>query len=154
MLTPEERKTMIAKIKNLPTELENVVKNLNDAQLDTPYREGGWTARQVVHHLADSHMNAYIRMKLILTEENPTLKPYNQDDWATLPDSKLPIDCSLAIIKGIHERWVVLLNSVPENGWDKSATHPETGKYLLEQLLKIYSNHGEKHVGHIKQIRA
>jgi len=155
MLTPAERRQKIEDIRRLPASLEAAVKGLNDQQLDTPYRAGGWTVRQVVHHLADSHMNAFVRMKLILTEENPTLKPYDQDAWAKLPDTKMtPIQSSLAILRGLHDRWHKLLETVPDEGWSRTALHPERGEVSLESQLVTYSSHGEKHVGHITGLRS
>ena len=154
MLTAKERQEKIGAIRRLPDQIEAAIKGLNDLQLDVPYREGGWTIRQVVHHLADSHMNAFVRTKLILTEDHPLLKPYDQDAWAKLPDTlRTPIGCSLAIVRGIHERWVVLLEQVPEKGWARVARHPERGDMTLEDILITYSGHGEKHVGHVKGLR-
>lgn len=153
MLSAAERLEKIASIRNLPGVLEASVKGLGDTQLDTPYRAGGWTVRQVVHHVADSHLNAFIRMKLILTEEKPTLKPYDQDKWAKLPDSSMPLGSSLGIIRGLHERWVSLLKSVPESSWNRSALHPEDGEVTLEGLLLTYAAHGQNHVQQIKALR-
>jgi hypothetical protein len=155
MLTPAERRKKIEGIRTLPASIEAAVKGLNDQQLDTPYRAGGWTVRQVIHHLADSHMNAFVRMKLILTENKPTLKPYDQDAWATLPDTKTaPIQSSLAILRGLHDRWYKLLEGVPDEGWGRTAHHPETGEVSLESQLITYASHGEKHVGHITGLRS
>ena len=154
MLSATERKEKIAAIRRLPDQIDGAVKGLTDPQHDVPYRVGGWTIRQVVHHLADSHMNAFVRTKLILTEDHPLLKPYDQDAWAKLPDTlKTPIACSLSIVRGIHERWVTLLEQVPEAGWGRAAMHPERGEMTLEDLLITYSGHGEKHVGHVKSLR-
>ena len=154
MLTTTERHERIESIKNLPAALEAAVKGLTDQQLDTPYREGGWTVRQVVHHLADSHLNAFIRMKLILTETNPTLKPYDQDSWAKLADTvTVPLAPSLGILRGLHERWYVLLNSMPETAWLRKAIHPERGEVTLESILVTYSNHGVNHVEQITGLR-
>ena len=154
MPTQQERKQMIEAIRRLPAEIDNAVKGLNDQQLDTPYGPGKWTVRQVVHHLADGQMNAFIRFRLILTEDNPTIKPYNQDEWAKLSDTmKAPVGPSLAILKGVHERWVALMDSTPEPAWSRSAHHPERGKTTLDDLLQIYSHHGESHVGHITGLR-
>jgi hypothetical protein len=150
----DERRRKIEQIRALPALLEQAVKGLSDVQLDTPYREGGWTARQVVHHVADSHMNAVIRMKLILTEDHPTVKPYDQDAWAGLPDSTgLPVDVSLQIIKGLHTRWMRLLESVGDGDWQKGGHHPESGTLTLDSILDIYSAHGERHVGQILGLR-
>jgi hypothetical protein len=154
MLTTTERREKIAKIRQLPAAVEASVKGLNDRQLDTPYRPGGWTVRQVVHHLADSHMNAVIRMKLILTEEAPTLKPYDQDAWAKLIDtSTLPIQSSLSLLGGLHDRWTKLLESLPDGAWSRTAHHPERGDVSLESMLITYAGHGEKHVGQITNLR-
>lgn len=145
---------MIDAIAALPARLEAAVKGLNDAQIDTPYREGGWTIRQVVHHMADAHMQAFIRMKLILTEDNPTLKPYNQDVWATQKDVLgVPVEDSLQILRGLHARWAALLRAVPDAGWSRTALHPERGPVTLEGLVKTYAGHGEKHIGHIMGLR-
>jgi hypothetical protein len=149
-----DRTQMIEKIRVLPSQLKKAVAGLSDAQLDTPYRAGGWTVRQVVHHVADSHMNAFIRMKLILTEEHPTIKPYDQDAWAVLADSqRVPLAPSFEIIDGIHDRWCRLLESVPDVGWGRSALHPERGEVTLESMLVTYAGHGEKHVEHIMGLR-
>jgi uncharacterized damage-inducible protein DinB len=145
---------MISQIEELPSKVEAAVRGLNDEQLNTPYRQGGWTVRQVVHHLADSHMNAYVRMKLILTEDHPTLKPYDQDEWAKLGDVQQPIDSSLAILRGLHERWAAMLKSVPESAWSRTAFHPESGEVTIEGLLTLYSHHGENHVGQVTNLRA
>jgi hypothetical protein len=152
-MTPEHQQ-LIGAIEQLPDILERSVSGLNDQQLDTPYRDGGWTPRQVVHHVADSHMNAFIRMKLMLTEDNPPLKPYNQDVWAVQADVKgVPLESSLSIIRGLHKRWVILLKSVPEGGWTRTAFHPERGQVTLEGMLKIYGGHGAKHAEQINGLR-
>ncbi len=145
---------MIDAIAALPDQIEAAVKGLNDAQLDTPYREGGWTVRQVVHHLADSHMNSFVRMKLILTEDKPALKPYNQDAWAIQADVRsIPVATSLAILRGLHARWVALLRALPESAWDRKGFHPERGDVTLQSMLVTYSGHGAKHVEHILGLR-
>jgi len=127
---------------------------LNEAQLDTPYGPGKWTVRQVVHHLADGHLNAFARFKLIMTEDHPTIKPYNQDLWAELADTvATPVEPSLQIIRGVHNRWGRLLRSIPESSWSRSAHHSERGEVTLESLLAIYGEHGEKHVGQITALR-
>jgi hypothetical protein len=146
---------MLARLRQLPAAAEAAVHGLNDAHLDTPCGEGEWTVRQVVHHLADAHMNGFIRMKLILTEEQPTLKPYDQDAWARLCDStELPVRAALSILAGLHERWSGLLESVPESSWRRSATHPESGPVTLDGLLVTYARHGETHVRQITGLRA
>jgi hypothetical protein len=153
-MTSEERRTKIDLIRALPSVLEEAVKGLNDKQLDTPYRDGGWTVRQVVHHLADAHMNAFIRMKLILTEVKPTIKPYDQNAWAVLSDTtQMPIGVSMEILRGLHDRWSMLLDRVPDGDWTRSAVHPERGEVTLENQLNVYAGHGEKHVGHIMSLR-
>ncbi|MEW5702358.1 MAG: YfiT family bacillithiol transferase [Candidatus Zixiibacteriota bacterium] len=155
MLTAQERQEMIACIRRLPEILEAAVKGLNDQQLDTPYGEGKWTVRQVVHHVADSHMVAFGRIKLILTEEKPQIKPYNQEEWAKLPDVlQVPIDPSLAIINGLHQRWSTLLAALPADAWRRPAFHPEHGDMILDDFLRIYSHHGESHVASITRLRA
>lgn len=150
----EVRKEWIDKIRQLPRILNDSVKGLDDDQLNTPYGRGKWTILQLVHHLADSHMNAFVRMKLIITEDNPTLKTYEQDDWARTHEARhYPLASSLNIIQGLHERWCNLLESLPENAWKRSAIHPESGNITLEQLLKIYAEHGELHVKRILELR-
>ncbi len=150
-MTKAERDALIAKIEALPGQLEALVAGVSDERLDRPYREGGWTSRQVVHHLADSHANALIRARLILTEDHPVLRPYDQDAWAALPDAaKGPLAPSLEILRGLHRRWVELLRAVPEEAWSRPATHPQYGATSLEAQLKTYAGHGEKHLGHIR----
>jgi len=153
-MTAAERREKIGKIRDLPDAVEAAVKGLSDQQLDTPYREGGWSIRQVVHHLADSHMNAFVRMKLMVTENRPTLKPYDQDAWAGLPDSsRLPVQSSLAIIRGLHERWAALLEDLPERDWTRTALHPERGEVTMEGTLSTYAGHGANHVRQITGLR-
>ena len=153
-MTKDERAVLIQKIKDLPAQIESSVNGLNDSQLDTPYRESGWTQRQVVNHLADSHMNAVIRMKLTLTEDKPPLKGYNQDAWALLHDSKnLSIQYSLSIIRALHARWGYLLDGIKESEWSRKANHSERGEITLENLLATYGNHGEKHCKQITDLK-
>ena len=147
------RQQMIRNIEALPARVEEAVRGLSDAQLDTPYREGGWTVRQVVHHLADSHMNALVRTKLILTEQRPTLKTYDQNAWSGLPDAKLPVAPSLAILHGLHERWAALLKSLAETDWERTALHPEAGEMTPDKLISMYSRHGENHLSQIRSLR-
>ena len=155
MLTAAERHDLMAKMRRLPATVEAAVKDLTDAQLNTPYREGGWTVGQVVHHLADSHLNGFVRMKFMLTEVGPVLKPYDQDAWATLPDTAaMPIDSSISILRGLHERWFALLENLPEASWSRSALHPEIGVVTLADLLADYAHHGEHHVEQIMRLRA
>lgn len=153
-MNAQERRQKIENIRALPVLLESAVKGLTGDQLDTPYRDGGWTVRQVVHHLADSHMNAFVRMKLTITEDHPTLKPYDQDAWAALPDTVgMPIGVSMEILRGLHERWCALLDAVPEADWHRAALHPEQGEITLESFLTTYAGHGEKHVEQIMGLR-
>lgn len=155
MLTPVQRKELIDKMRQLPDQIEAAVHGLDDQKLDTPYGPGKWTPRQVVHHLADSHMNAFVRMKLVLTENKPTLKPYNQDDWAKFEDaSKLPLAPSLAIIRGLHERLVYLLEHTKESDFQRPGVHSERGNITLDDLVSTYGRHGEKHCGQINGLRA
>jgi hypothetical protein len=154
MPTAAERQQQIDRIEELPRRIEEAVRGLDDRQLDTPYREGGWTPRQVVHHLVDSHSNALIRMKLTLTEDHPPLKPYDQDAWAKLADSRLPVEPSLAILRGLHERWTALLRSLPEEAWARTAFHPERGDITLDDQLALYAEHGAKHAKQITDLRS
>ena len=154
MSNTDQRKEKIARIAACPRALHAAVEGLSDEQLDTPYRDGGWTVRQVVHHLADSHMNAYARFKWVLTENNTTIKTYDQDQWATLPDMKMPVDASMSIIDGLHRRWTKFLSSLPEDAWARRAIHPERGEISMEDLLDIYSEHGQNHVKQITDLRA
>jgi uncharacterized damage-inducible protein DinB len=152
--TPEERKKLIDAVAEAPDQLQQAVTGLNGKQLDTPYREGGWTVRQVVHHLADSHLNAYVRYKLALTEDNPTIKPYNEAAWADLADSRVtPIDVSLAMVENLHARWVVLLRSMKAEEWGRTLMHPESGEMSLDKMLGMYAWHGAHHVAHITGLR-
>jgi hypothetical protein len=154
MPSKAERDAMISKIELLPDQVEEAVRGLNNSQLDTPYRDGGWTVRQVVHHLADSHMNAWSRMKLLMTEENPTIKPYDQEKWADLQDGKsLPIQSSLMILRGLHARMTSFLRTRQDGDWSRKGMHPESGLISLDSLLVTYSKHGENHVGQITGLR-
>jgi uncharacterized damage-inducible protein DinB len=152
--TPELRAEQIETLRQLPERLRAAVAGLSDAQLDMPYREGGWTLRQVVHHVADSHMNAYVRFKLAMTEDWPTIKPYDEAAWAGLADSKLPIDASLALIGALHARWVALLESLAPEDFRKGYNHPEMGRQELATVLAIYAWHSRHHTAHITSLRA
>jgi hypothetical protein len=155
MLTAAERHDLIAKLRPLPTAVEAAVKDLSAAQLATPYREGGWTVGQVVHHPADLHLNGFVRMKLMLTEVGPVLKPYDQEAWAKLSDTAaVPIESSLLILRGLHERWATLLEDLAETSWKRSALHPEIGVVTLADLLAAYVHHGEQHVGQALSLRS
>lgn len=140
----------IVDIAAFPERLEQAVENLTDLQLDTTYRPNGWTIRQVVHHCADSHLNSYTRFKLALTEDTPTVKPYMEALWAELPDGKMSIQPSLFIIRGLHQRWAVLLRSLNLSDFDKKVFHPEQNRYIpLLELLSFYAWHSNHHLAHI-----
>jgi uncharacterized damage-inducible protein DinB len=137
-----------------PAQLRAAVAGLNDAQLDTPYRPGGWTVRQVVHHLADSHMNSYVRCRLALTEDVPTIKPYDEARWAELLDARTgPVETSLSLLEALHKRWVVLLQSLAPADLQRTFRHPERGLMTLEKNLALYAWHGRHHVAHITALR-
>jgi hypothetical protein len=136
-------------IEALPGLLQAAVNDLNNEQLDTPYRLGGWTIRQVVHHMADSHMNAYVRFKLALTEQKPIIKPYNEGKWAELPDSKLPVNVSLSLLEALHTRWVDLLRSLGPSDWERRFIHPDAGEVSVGENIGIYAWHGRHHLAHI-----
>lgn len=151
--SPSDITGWIGDLANFPPDLEKVINTLTDPQLDTPYRENGWTVRQLIHHIADSHINAYIRFKLALTEEEPTIKPYNQDLWAELEDSDLPVKSSLMIIKGIHRRWVYLLEKLENTDLDRVLNHPESGTVVLKNMINHYAWHGKHHLAHITSLK-
>jgi hypothetical protein len=152
--TPAQRAGWIADIVALPSLLRNAVAGLDDAQLDTPYRANGWTVRQVVHHLPDSHVNAYVRFKLTLTEDEPTIKPYDQARWAELPDGRTgPIAVSLGLVEGLHERWARVLQSLGPAEFARKLNHPELGALDLDFLTGMYAWHGKHHVAHITGLR-
>ena len=153
-ITREQRQTWIDDIDHLPTNLRRAITGLNDEQLDTPYRPGGWTVRQVIHHLADSHMNAYVRFRLALTETAPTIKPYDEAAWAWLPDAKTaPVEVSLKLLDSLHERLTTLLRSMEDVDFDRTFRHPERGEMRLDTNLGLYSWHGLHHMAHIEQLR-
>lgn len=149
-----ERRAWINAVTALPAELLAAIAGLSDAQLDTAYRPGGWTVRQVVHHVADSHVNAYVRFKLALSEDNPTIRPYDEAEWAKLPDSKLPVDVSLRIVEAVHERWVALLRALPTEAFSRPFQHPESGAQTLDTALSQYAWHGRHHLAHVTGLRA
>ncbi|WP_026581317.1 YfiT family bacillithiol transferase [Bacillus sp. J33] len=151
--TAELLERWIKEIEELPFELKEAVKGLNDEQLDTAYRSDGWTIRQVVHHIADSHLNSYTRFKLALTENTPSIKLYEEGKWAELPDSKLPVDVSLKLIESLHSRWVFLLRSLKQDELAKTFQHPESGVVKLSINIGIYAWHGLHHVAHITSLR-
>ena len=151
----KQKEAWLLDIKFLPEELEIAVQNLDAYQLQTPYREGGWTVQQLVHHVADSHMNAYIRFKLALTEHNPTIKPYEEKEWAKLNDVKtLPINVSLTLLHALHQRWYATIKDLSEDQWERTVVHPEHKKQMsLWHLLGMYAWHGKHHVKHIIALR-
>jgi uncharacterized damage-inducible protein DinB len=152
--TDASRAAAIAAIAGTPKQLRNAVHGLSDAQLDTPYRPGGWTVRQLVHHVPDSHMNAYVRTRLALTEENPTIKPYEEAKWAELADAKsMPVDVSLTMLETLHARWVTLLRSMTPAQFSRTFNHPESGPMTLDAMLAMYAWHGAHHVAHVKELR-
>jgi len=151
--TESSRTQQIDAIRQLPTHLRAAVAGLSDAQLDTPYRDGGWTVRQVVHHLADSHANAFARFKLALTEDWPTIKPYDEAAWAELADSKQPIGLSLDLLTGLHARWVALRESMSDEDFQRGYNHPAMGRQELSRALAIYAWHGGHHIAHITNLR-
>ncbi len=149
-----DRRKYIAQIEETPAKLREAVKGLTDAQLDTPYRDGGWTVRQVVHHLPDSHMNAYVRFKLAVTESEPTVKTYEQERWAELLDAKsAPIEPSLALLESLHQRFVMFLKSLTAADYGRKLKHPELGEVVLEKYVAMYAWHGRHHVAHISSLR-
>jgi DinB family protein len=153
-LTEEQKHQLVDDISRAPADLRAAVSGLSAVQLDTPYRPGGWTIRQVTHHVPDSHMNAYIRFKLALTEPDPTIKPYEQQLWAELADTKLtPIEVSLTLMDSLHDRWVRLLHSLTPEDWKRTFQHPELGTVSLEKSLALYAWHGKHHVAHITNLR-
>lgn len=154
-LTPDERREHIDHIAAAPARMRAAVAGLSDAQLDTPYRDGGWTVRQVVHHVPDSHLNAYCRLKLALTEDVPTIRPYEESEWAKLEDSRItPIEVSLTLLESLHERWVLLMRSMRDEDFRRTFRHPEhQGTPTLDWLVAMYSWHGRHHVGHINALR-
>lgn len=154
-ITPSRREEWISQIAEAPGQLRAAVHGLTEAQFNTPYREGGWTVRQVTHHIPDSHLNAYVRFKLALTEDNPTIKPYQEARWAELPDTRgTGIGVSLMLLEALHRRWVVLLRAMGEADWSRTFFHPEHQKALrLDWILAMYAWHGRHHVAHIATLR-
>jgi uncharacterized damage-inducible protein DinB len=148
------RAAEINTLRQLPSRLRDAVKDLDDSQLDAPYREGGWTVRQLVHHIADSHMNSYVRFKLALTEDCPTIKPYDEAAWAELADSKQPIEPSLDLIGALHARWVALLEAMTDADYRRELQHPERGRQNLATTLALYDWHSRHHTAHITALRA
>lgn len=153
--TPAEVQQNISVIEQLPKKIEDIVKGFGEEQLNTVYREGGWTARQVLHHLPDSHMNAYIRFKWTLTEDTPVIKAYDEKLWANTPEVSADPSISIAILKALHPKWVVLLRGLSASDLQKQFIHPDSQKHIkLERLIALYAWHGDHHLGHLKIIAA
>lgn len=152
-LSEARRRELVEQIAETPVKLRAAVAGFSEAQFDTPYREGGWTVRQVVHHLADSHLNAFVRFKLTLTEDRPAVKTYEQQLWAELADARTaPVEPSLAMLEGLHQRWVILLRQMSAADFARQFQHPEHGLMKLERLLAMYAWHGRHHVAHITSL--
>jgi hypothetical protein len=152
-VTAAMRAEAVAAITALPTKMRDAVRGLSNAQLDTPYRPGGWTVRQVVHHVGDSHINAFVRLKLALTEDNPTVKPYDEKAFANLPDQQLPIDVSLSLLDGLHARWAAVLNTLTLEQFARPLYHPEIGAITVDYVVQTYGWHSRHHVAHITRLR-
>ncbi|GAB3530979.1 bacillithiol transferase BstA [Pontibacter brevis] len=153
-LTDEQVEQSILSIAGLPARLREAVQDMTSEQLDTPYRMGGWSVRQVVHHLPDSHLNGYTRQKLALTEDTPTIRPYNEGEWAELPDSLQGApEISLVLLAALHQRWVLLLKNLQPEHLDRSFIHPENGEQQIRQHIGLYAWHGEHHLAHITALK-
>jgi DinB superfamily len=153
-VTPARRQQAIEEIAAAPAKMRTATKGLSESQLDTPYREGGWTVRQVVHHVPDSHLNAYVRLKLALTEDRPTIKPYNEAAWAELADAKTaPIEASQTLLDSVHFRWDRLWRSLKPEDFARKLVHPEHGERTVDWLLFTYEWHGKHHTAHITELR-
>ena len=153
-LSEQEKSKHLDHIEQTPVRLRAAVQGLSEKQLDTQYREGGWTVRQVVHHVADSHMNAYVRFKLALTEDEPTIRPYMEKPWAELPEAKSgPVELSLELLESLHKRWILTLRNIKPSEWKRTFRHPEIGVLNLEKTLALYSWHGRHHVAHVTSLR-
>jgi hypothetical protein len=153
-LNDAQRRELIQQIAEAPAKLREAVRGLSDAQLDTPYRPDGWTVRQVVHHLPDSHLNSYVRFKWAVTEHEPTIKPYDEKLWAELHEARTaPIELSLALLESLHKRWVLFLQSLKPSDFARKFIHPEHGARDLDWLLQLYAWHGRHHVAHITSLR-
>ncbi len=154
-VTEAQRPELIQQIADTPANLCAAIKNLTEQQLDTPYRPGGWTVRQVVHHLPDSHLNSYVRFKLAVTEQEPTIKTYAEKLWAELDDARTaPIEISLQLLEALHQRWVIFLQSLNPADFSRKFHHPENGLMTVDDLLRLYAWHGRHHVAHLTALRA
>ncbi|HEX9938085.1 MAG TPA: bacillithiol transferase BstA [Longimicrobium sp.] len=153
-ISAEQRAEWIDQIAAMPEKLRAAVQGLSEGQLDTPYRPEGWTVRQVIHHVPDSHMNAFIRLKLALTEETPLIKTYEEAEWARLPDARItPVETSLTLVDALHERWVLLLRALTDEQWARTFRHPEWGVLRVDQNLGLYAWHSRHHVAHVTGLR-
>ena len=153
-ITDARRRASIRDIADAPAALRAAVSGLTDAQLDTPYRPEGWTVRQVVHHVPDSHMNAYVRCKLALTEDRPVIKPYDETAWAQVADTaRTPVGVSLTLLDALHQRWIVLLESLQPGDYSRELVHPDHGPVTLDWMLQLYAWHGRHHVAHITELK-
>jgi|SRR5580700_182359 hypothetical protein len=153
-MTEQQKARCLDDIEQTPARLRAAVSGLNDQQLDTPYRDAGWTVRQVVHHVPDSHMNSYVRFKLALTEDEPTIRPYMENLWAELPEAKsAPIELSLTLLESLHQRWMLALRGIKPEEWKRNLRHPEMGLLSLEKTLALYAWHGRHHVAHVTSLR-
>ena len=148
-VTPESRREAIATIAALPERMRQATADLDDRAVDTPYRDGGWTIRQVVHHVADSHLNAYVRFKLALTETHPRIKAYDEGAWANLADSREPIEVSLKLLDAVHRRWGVVLAAMSADDFARTLDHPESGAQPLDRMLQMYAWHSNHHLAHV-----
>jgi uncharacterized damage-inducible protein DinB len=154
-LSPEERRELIDQIAGTPEKMRAAVAGLDDEQLDTPYRPEGWTVRQVVHHVPESHMHSYVRFKLAITEDEPTIKPYFEDRWAELDDARqAPIALSLDLLEALHGRWIWFLRSLKQADFQRTFRHPELGIVRVDKNIALYAWHGQHHVAHITSLRA
>jgi len=154
VITDEQRRQLIDQIEQAPAQLRKALAGLTEEQVDTPYRPGGWTVRQVVHHLSDSHMNAYVRFRLALTEDEPTIKPYDQARWASLEDARTaPAELSLSLLESLHRRFVLLLRSMRAEDFARTFRHPEEGVMTLDKYLCMYAWHGRHHTAHVTSLR-
>lgn len=152
-ISPELRDEFINTIENLPQKLREAVEGLSEEQLEMPYRSEGWTVRQTVHHVADSHINMFIRLRLALTEDKPTIKPYAEDEWSKLADAKMPLDVSFKIIEGVHARLTVMLKSLTDEQFKRKLIHPDSGEWTVEAMLGLYDWHSKHHTAHITRLR-
>lgn len=153
-ITAPRRAGWIEQVATAPSQLRAALSGLSEEQLATPYRPRGWTLRQLAHHVPDSHMNSYVRFRLALTEDEPTIKPYLEDKWAELSDAQsAPVELSLSLLDALHARWILLLRSIADDGWQRTFRHPELGLMTLEKNLALYAWHGRHHVAHVTSLR-